>query len=137
MRFFKKIYPLQPLILSNGKGFKFPITESGYGLFATEDQKYIAEFKTAEAQRVGGVEEISAKEFEDLKKKAKPQQFKEEISPTRLLQAKVQADEQARAAGRAAERKIEPVSRDFHRPQNRINSIGSGGGFKPGTIDRP
>lgn len=134
MRYFQKFYPRQPLILSNGKGFKFPITESGLGLLATENPVLLAEFTKAIELKVGGVEEITEAQFNDLKKKAKPQEFKEGFSPTRLVQAKREAEDQARAAARAAERKIEPVSRGFKRPENRMSS---GGAFRPGTIDRP
>lgn len=135
MRYFSKIYPSQPFLLSNGKGFKFPIAESGVGLLETENPLLISEFTDAIQKQIGGVSEITQPEFEALKKKAMPQSLNEGFSPSRLVQAKRAADEQARAAARAAERDIKPASTiGLKKADNRISA---NSGFRPSTIDRP
>lgn len=133
MRYFKKIYPRQPHILSNGRGFTFPALQSGVGAHATENPVLIKEFETAIAAKVGGIEEITAQEYEDLKKKAPPRNHNEALSPTKLAQIKIAAD---RAAAERAARptQLTPVSRSFKTPagSGRLNS----NSYRPGTVDR-
>lgn len=69
MRFFKKPDHRQKLLLSNGSWQPFQ-NAGEWGVLATEDNYVINEFAAAQRQQRGGIEEISAEEFQMLKKKA-------------------------------------------------------------------
>lgn len=132
MRYFKKVYPGQPYILSSGKSFTFPSLPCGLGAHATENPVLIAEFETGIKKEIGGIVEISAEEFEELKKKAPPQSLNEAVSPSRVAQLKVEAD-RAAAVRAARPTQLTPISRSFKQPDStRLNT----NQFRPGTIDR-
>lgn len=132
MRYFQKIYPSQLLILTNGRGFKFEATaDPTIGVHATENTQLLGEFEKAIAMQVGGLKEISAAEYETLKKKAAPPNFNEAFSPSKLAKAKESAD---RAAAERAVRTVAPapVQRVVRKP------VPQGGqtSFRPGTVNR-
>lgn len=131
MRYFKKVYPSQPYILSSGKSFTFPSLPSGLGAHATENPVLIAEFELGIKKQIGGISEISAEEFDALKKKAPLKNLNEAISPSKVAQLKVEAD---RAAAERAARptQLTPISRSFKAPNTRLNTPQ----FRPGIVDR-
>jgi hypothetical protein len=132
MRYFQKIYPNQPLILTNGNAFRrFEVTQDPQiGVYATENPKLLGEFEQAMSAQIGGVKEITQAEYEALKKKAAPKNLNEAFSPSKLAKLKADAD---RAGAERAARTVAPapVTRVVRKP-----TIQNGGSFRPGTVDR-
>lgn len=134
MRYFKKFYPKQKLVLSNGRGITFDATSvPNIGLHSTTNEFHISEFKKAESENIGGVSEITATEFEDIKKKLPP--------PNRNKSMSAKTFAEARLAGRraAAERagkgaQLTPNPRMVNNPGS-LNTNRTG--YRPGTVDRP
>jgi hypothetical protein len=135
MRYFKKIYPQQKLILSNGKGFTFTEVREGFGVLATENPVLLKEFDLAIAAKKGGIIEITATEFEDLKKKqpGRGPNHNEAIQPSK-----------AAAARAAARRNAEPaeggesplIQRSFKTPDPARRLDVGNKRYRPGTVDR-
>lgn len=133
MRYFQKFYPQQPLILANGKGFTFPTLQSGIGALATDNPRLLSEFDLNISKNIGGISEITASQFEELKKKARPSNRSEAFSASKLLQLKLAAEKIAveRAAKQA--QPLKAISRTLH-----SNTVGrlNGSGYKPGSVAR-
>jgi len=135
MRYFQKIYPSQPLVLSNGKGFLFPVLANGMGAHETENPKLLKEFDLAISRHIGGVTEITAAEFDALKKKAPLKNWNEGISPSRLAHLRVAADRAAADAAVAnSTKQLTPLKRSLLKPtsEGRLNTTS----YKPGTAQR-
>lgn len=68
MNYYRKELFSNPLRLPNGFTIQFTEVADDMGVLATEDGYLISELRNAIQRRVGGVNEISASEYEDLKK---------------------------------------------------------------------
>lgn len=69
MVFFKKYDPRIALNSTRGRRIEFQDIGGQWGILATEDNFLIRELRTAQAEQRGGVMEISAAEYEEIKKK--------------------------------------------------------------------
>lgn len=151
IRYFKKIYPQNPVTLSNGTGFTFPATASGIGLLAVDTAKrpdLIRDFDVLIAKQVGGISEITQAEYEDEKKKTpSPQQpaGPEVFSRRQVNQMRLAAEDAARADKEKVKRQLTPViSRSFKRPGMKFAGATANpepggtqpGQWRPGTSDR-
>lgn len=151
MRYFKKIYPQNPAILSNGSGFLFPAAASGVGLLAVDPAKrpeLINDFERLISRQRGGIVEITAQDFEDEKKKGPRQSKTESLSVAQVIQIRRTADRvNAELADKErAKRQLTPtINRSFKRPgmkfagatQNPQLGDLQPGQWRPGTSDRP
>lgn len=92
IRYFKKSSPRTKVMLAEGAYLQFTLVDNNTGIFATQDEKVLAQMDVAIANQRGGITEISHDEFRDLneKKKQHPltRQWREEFSirpvPTQL-----------------------------------------------------
>lgn len=84
MNLYKKAVPKVPLLLSNGISVRFENIDHEVGIFGTEDEGLIREIEGCIARHTGGVEKITAEEYEALKTKKKialKPRWREEFSP--------------------------------------------------------
>ncbi len=102
MVFFKKFDPNVRLNTSRGYTVPFAEVGDGWGVLATEDAYLIGELRKAQAEQRGGVMEIEATEFEELKKKESPSQrvWREVVGHLQLRRLYRGAQGSAAAAGR-------------------------------------
>lgn len=138
MRYFQKHYPSQMFLLSNGRGFRFPTLANGLGAHATESRILLSEFDAAIAAGIGGIKEISAIEYEALKKKEAPRSLNEAISPRRVIELKIAADQAAAAAVAKGKPLTNPIYRSIKKPEAAAGAGGrlTGNSYRPGSVKR-
>lgn len=140
MRYFRKYEPRQNLMMSNGAWLRFPETggeHDQWGLLATQDGGIIREIELAQQNQKGGIEEITAADYEALKKKErKPKRWphsNEAISPRTYL--KLREQWAGISAGRAAE--VDVLTRDPKDPKfKRISRPEPVSTFRPASVKR-
>ncbi len=69
MKYFIKYSPQQAFLDSKGRSIRFPEIAAGYGGMETDNESLIAEFRLAISKSKGGLQEVTAQEFEAIKKK--------------------------------------------------------------------
>lgn len=89
MNYYRKHSPSQPIIFSDGSGFRaFEVVNHEIGILATEDPRIIREIEACIAGARGGAEKITGEEYLGLQSKKnggnlKPQ-WREEWQPRKL-----------------------------------------------------
>lgn len=109
MTYFKK-YDLK-IPLADGMGRRVPFQDVGgqWGLLATEENYLIGELRKCQREARGGVMEITAQEYEELKKKQKPissRIWREVVGHLRLKRMLDRVNASVAAAGR-----ISPIAK--------------------------
>lgn len=108
VKFYKKLSPKVKFYLSSGHFLQFDIIDSDIAVAAITDENQQKDIATATRENRGGIEEITAEEYQALQGKKKedlPKIWREEFSPQRSMgQTAVLPQDDPVAAGPASGR---------------------------------